>query len=144
MKKVTCLQKVNEAPTSQFNDGKCDPIGRVWSDDNDMSSMEHIGHLYSMDVDGSLTDRLDKIGVSNGLGWTEDNKTMFFIDSVPRNVYAFDYDVNDGSISMSIVSSGQVLISEQKLEKNIGTKIKPKRRNHAVQIIVVKTNSKNA
>ncbi|KAK3088774.1 hypothetical protein FSP39_023620 [Pinctada imbricata] len=104
-KKVTCLHKVNEAPTSQFNDGKCDPIGRVWSgtygemkDSNDLSTMEHIGHLYSMDVDGSLMDRLDKIGISNGLGWTEDNRTMFFIDSIPRKVYAFDFDINDGSI----------------------------------------------
>ncbi|KAK3088769.1 hypothetical protein FSP39_023562 [Pinctada imbricata] len=103
--KVTCLHEVNEDPKSNFNDGKCDPRGRIWAgtfgeleDSNDLSKMDHIGHLYSLDVDGSITERLDKIGISNGLAWTQDTKTMYFVDSIPRKVYAFDYDISDASI----------------------------------------------
>ena len=69
-------------------------------DANDLGKMEWIGHLYSMDLDGGLTDQLDKIGISNGLAWTQDTKTMYYIDSIPKKIYAFDYDINNGSIGM--------------------------------------------
>jgi len=42
---------------------------------------------------------LDGIAIPNGITWSKDNKTMFISDSPTRNIYAFDYDINTGSIS---------------------------------------------
>lgn len=57
------------------------------------------GSLFLLDVDGSLHACVNKINISNGLAWTADNKTMYYIDSLPRKVYGFDYDIETGNIS---------------------------------------------
>lgn len=90
---------------NRFNDGKCDPAGRLWigtmgkvlSFDPLEFEMEK-GDLYCLDTDGSLHKRLEKLTVSNGLAWSSDHKTMYFIESVPGQIMAFDYDVTTGNI----------------------------------------------
>ena len=57
------------------------------------------GSLYQLDIDGSLSKWVDKIGVSNGLAWSSNHRTMYYVDSAPRKVYGFDYDINTGDIS---------------------------------------------
>ena len=57
------------------------------------------GSLYRLDVDGTLTACVDKINISNGLAWTKDQKTMYFIDSAPRKIYGFDHEAETGAIS---------------------------------------------
>lgn len=56
------------------------------------------GSLYCLDTDGTIKKHLDKISISNGLAWSADDKTMYYIDSIPRCVYSFDYDIENGSI----------------------------------------------
>ena len=57
-----------------------------------------MGSLFSMEKDGTLRSHVDKVSISNGLAWTADQKTMYYIDSVPRKVWAFDYNVSTGNI----------------------------------------------
>ena len=57
-----------------------------------------MGNLYSLDKEHKLQKQVDKIDISNGLAWTADHSIMYYIDSVPRKVYAFDYDINNGTI----------------------------------------------
>ena len=57
------------------------------------------GSLYRLDIDGSLSKWADKINISNGLAWSSDHRTMFYVDSTPRKVYGFDYDIGTGVIS---------------------------------------------
>jgi sugar lactone lactonase YvrE len=40
-----------------------------------------------------------QVEISNGLAWTEDGKTMYFIDSPLKRVDAFDYNLETGDIS---------------------------------------------
>lgn len=63
-----------------------------------IESMPKIGSLYRLDLDGSLHTMVKNIGISNGLAWTADNKSMFFIDSTPRQIYGFDFDKSTGNI----------------------------------------------
>lgn len=35
---------------------------------------------------GKITKKLDKICISNGLAWSSDGKTMYFIDSPKKSV----------------------------------------------------------
>ena len=57
------------------------------------------GALYRLDTNGDVTKQVDKVTISNGLAWTADNKVMYFIDSIPRKVYAFDFDLETGAVS---------------------------------------------
>jgi sugar lactone lactonase YvrE len=38
------------------------------------------------------------IGISNGMGWSPDQSTMYFTDSTRKIIYAYDYVVETGEI----------------------------------------------
>lgn len=84
---------------TRFNDGKCDPAGRFWAGTMALSGGKPIGGLYALETDGSVSKKLDSVAVSNGICWSLDQTTMYYIDSVTRHVAAFDYDVTDGTIT---------------------------------------------
>lgn len=87
-------------PGNRFNDGKCDPAGRFWA--GTLQSVEEdmtAGTLYCMYPDGHVEPRVPRVGISNGIVWTSDKKTMYFIDSPTRRVDAFDYDDATGDIT---------------------------------------------
>jgi len=42
---------------------------------------------------------LEKPTILNGISWNKKNDTMYFTDTVPNKVYAFDYVASTGSIS---------------------------------------------
>ncbi|XP_051282901.1 regucalcin isoform X2 [Dicentrarchus labrax] len=73
---MTSLVEVDkEKPNNRLNDGKVDPIGRLLA--------------------GTMGKEVD---ISNGLDWSPDQKTFFYIDSLCLTVDAFDYDSNTGLI----------------------------------------------
>ncbi|MEK0315681.1 SMP-30/gluconolactonase/LRE family protein [Cohnella sp. 56] len=86
-------------PGNRFNDGKCDPAGRFWAGTMPMSGGEPVGALYRLDADGSAHRMVGEVGCSNGLGWSLDGSTMYYIDTGTRRVDRFDYDAVSGSIS---------------------------------------------
>jgi sugar lactone lactonase YvrE len=88
-----------EVSANRCNDGKRDPSGRFWigTMSND-GSVACAGSLYRLDG-GKLTRVLDNLTISNGMDWTADGRTMFFTDSATREVWAFDFDPADSSIS---------------------------------------------
>jgi len=83
---------------SRSNDGKCDPRGRLWTGTMDESGTSN-GNLYKLDLDNSLTRWVTGVGTSNGLAWSSDNRTMFYIDTNTGKVDAFDYDISQGAIA---------------------------------------------
>jgi sugar lactone lactonase YvrE len=85
-------------PTNRFNDGKCDSRGRFWVGSTDINEAEPIGALYRVTGSGDVTCMLPGVIVSNGLGWSPDDKTMYFTDSGHGIIYAFDFDIDAGEI----------------------------------------------
>ena len=81
----------------RLNDGKVDPAGRFWA--GSMDQAQHQGALYRLDPDGSRHTLLKNIGISNGLGWSPDRKTMYYTDSFQYTIFAFDYELETGAIS---------------------------------------------
>lgn len=79
----------------------------------DIENMPKIGSLYRLDLDGSLHAMVRNIGISNGLAWSSDEKFMFYIDSIPRKVYRYDFDTSTGNICTLMVIEAR----EQKLPK---------------------------
>jgi sugar lactone lactonase YvrE len=85
-------------PNNRFNDGKCDAMGRFWAGTMDHSEAKVSGALYCLDKNLEARRVLDSVGISNGLAWDRENKTMYYIDSLTHQVFAFDYDLLSGSI----------------------------------------------
>jgi sugar lactone lactonase YvrE len=84
---------------NRFNDGKCDPTGRFWAGTMDISEDADCGSLYTLEKDMSVSTKLKGVSCSNGLAWSNDHKTMFFIDTPTRQVAAFDYNAISGQIN---------------------------------------------
>jgi sugar lactone lactonase YvrE len=82
-----------------MNDGKCDPAGRFWAGTMALDERPRAGALYRLDPDGAVHTMLRDVTISNGLDWSDDGRTMYFIDSPTQTVDAFDFDVATGSIA---------------------------------------------
>lgn len=82
----------------RFNDGKCDPAGRFWVGTMELDTKEKAASLYRFDLDGSIDKVIDNVTISNGIIWSADQKTMYYIDTPTLQVVAYDYDLESGSI----------------------------------------------
>jgi len=88
---------IDEPANNRFNDGKCDPRGRFLAGTMEMAENAPNGSLYSFDGK-SVTKLLGDVTISNGLAWSPDYKTLYYIDTPSHEVNAFDYDLNNGTI----------------------------------------------
>ncbi len=86
-------------PRTMMNDGKCDPAGRFWAGTKDIEGRRPLGSLYRLDLDGTAVRVLRDVTVSNGLGWSPDGRTMYYIDSPTHAIDAFDFEPETGSVS---------------------------------------------
>jgi sugar lactone lactonase YvrE len=95
----TICEFAEEPEESRMNDGKCDPAGRLWVGSMSTAGAKETSRLYCVEADGSYRVALTGVTISNGIVWTADEKTMYYIDTPTREVHAFDYDRADGAIS---------------------------------------------
>lgn len=97
-KKLDLLHQNPEKLTTnnRFNDGKCDPAGRLWVG---TIGPRNSAALYRMDGDKSIHVMKREVGTSNGIVWSLDKKTMYYIDTNTGKVVAYDYDNRTGDIS---------------------------------------------
>jgi len=82
---------------NRFNDVAADPAGRVFC--GTMPTDTRSATLYRMDTDGSITTVLEGVGLSNGIGFSPDQKQMYYTDSLARKIYIFDYDIDSGDVT---------------------------------------------
>lgn len=87
--------------TLSFNDIIADARGRVYAGTLywGPSGMEKHGKLYLIRPDGSTEVVEDGIELSNGLGFSPDNRTLYYTDSTARRIYAYDVDGATGRIA---------------------------------------------
>lgn len=87
-------------PENLWNDGKCDPHGRLWVGSKEIFCERPTGALWSYDgVRDNWSRHLTGVGVSNGLVWSKSGTTFWYIDSPTKRIDAFDYDGASGAIS---------------------------------------------
>jgi sugar lactone lactonase YvrE len=84
---------------TMMNDAKCDPAGRMWAGTKDAVASRPIGALYRLGPDRQPVQVLTGLTVSNGLGWSPDRRTMYFIDSPTQRVDTFAFDLDNGEIA---------------------------------------------
>jgi sugar lactone lactonase YvrE len=88
-----------DQPGNRMNDGKCDSAGRFWAGTMSFKLDAGAGSLYRLDAEHRVSTVLSHVTLSNGLGWSPDDRTMYFIDSVTQGIDAFAFDPTTGSIS---------------------------------------------
>lgn len=84
-----------------FNDLTAAPNGGLyagtfhWED----VTMLRFGRLYLIDRNGRARVMDEGIQLSNGLGLSPDNRTLYYADSVARSIHAYDVAVGSGDLS---------------------------------------------
>jgi sugar lactone lactonase YvrE len=86
---------------NRMNDAKCDPQGRLWAGTMAFDFSEGAASLYRVDADHSVTRVLSGLTISNGMGWSPDGNTMYFIDSANYAVDAYQFDAATGGLGPS-------------------------------------------
>ena len=88
---------------SFMNDGKCDSLGRFWAGTvgvrADGLAAEGAGALYSLETDGHVRRVLGSVSLSNGMDWSPDGRTFYYIDSRAAGIDAFAFDLSSGSLT---------------------------------------------
>lgn len=86
-------------PGNRMNDGACDPAGRLWAGTMAMDLSPEAGGLYRIGPKFEAEKMIDRVSISNGLDWSPDGRTFYFIDSPTGRINAYDFDVSSGTIS---------------------------------------------
>lgn len=84
---------------NRFNDGKCDPNGNLWVGSMHLKQEKPNAKLYKVSSNGSTTAMLDQITISNGIVWTKEGTTMYYIDTPTGVIKGFDFNVKNNTIS---------------------------------------------
>jgi len=82
----------------RFNDGKVDPQGRFWAGTLALDSRPGQSRLFRFDGQGRATVMREGVSISNGLAWSPDGRTLYYVDSPTRLVQAFAFDAASGSL----------------------------------------------
>ncbi|WP_255826974.1 SMP-30/gluconolactonase/LRE family protein [Amycolatopsis sp. GM8] len=80
----------------RMNDGGCDPDGRFYCGSMAYSEAAGAGSLYRLDAGGAVSTVLTGVTISNGLAWSPDGGTAYYIDTPTHRVDAFGYSAEHG------------------------------------------------
>jgi sugar lactone lactonase YvrE len=90
---------VGSDPRFRFNDGKCDPVGRFVAGQAGTDGRWATAALYSLEGDRSVRAIVNGVSCSNGIGWSADGRTMYYVDTPTYRLDCFDYDLETGTPS---------------------------------------------
>jgi len=90
------------APADRFNDGACDRRGRFWAG-SISAARAPVARLYRLDRDLRVSPQLDDVTVSNGVGWSPDDRWMYYVDTPTRRIDKFEFDLETGTLGRRTV-----------------------------------------
>ena len=94
----TLLASVEPKPGVRFNDCRADPRGRLWAGTLHRDREPGQAALYRLEPGGELELVLPERTISNGIGWSPDGETMYYIDSTTWSVVSYAYDLDSGEL----------------------------------------------
>jgi sugar lactone lactonase YvrE len=95
-------QPEQDKPGNRLNDGKVDPRGRFWAGSLQLkedATGKGAGALWCLGTDHRATLMLPDVTCANGLAWTADERTFYYIDTPTQEIAAFDVDLAKPAIS---------------------------------------------
>ncbi len=94
-----------DKPNNRFNDAKAAPDGTVFAGTMAMGDpRDGQGTLWRYDG-RDATAVVEQVTISNGLDWSNDRRTMWFIDTPTGRVDAFDYDAGNMSNRRKVIDN---------------------------------------
>jgi len=97
----------------RVNDGACDASGRFWTATYDPTLSAAIGCIYCVE-NGRVSTKATDITLANGIRFSPDNKTMYFVESLPGRLWAYEFDLAEARLG------GRTLLVDYE-----GTGVKP-------------------
>lgn len=82
---------------ARFNDGKVDRAGRFWA--GTMTSNDATSTLYRLDEHLVITPMIRNVTISNGIGWSPDDRVMYYADTRRFTIFAYDFEPASSEIS---------------------------------------------
>ena len=82
-----------------LNDGRADRQGRFWAGTMDKLLKRPSGQLFRLDADRTSHMAADGITLPNGVAFSPDGGTLYYADSLLKNIFAFDLDGETGVLS---------------------------------------------
>jgi len=80
-------QSESHLPDNRFNDGKCDPARTLLGGNTIFHRHPGAGSLYAPGRElNRPQDGRRRLPVSNGIAWSLDHRTVYYIDSMALNV----------------------------------------------------------
>jgi len=93
-------KKADNPDKWRFNDGKCDPQGRLWVGTLETEQYSRpLCKLYRVDSNYTVTEKHDSVIISNGIIWSLDGTKVYYTDSPRKKIVSFDFDGSTGEIS---------------------------------------------
>ena len=88
----------SERGETRMNDGACDSRGRFWAGTMHAGLEPGHGSLYRLDPDATVTRMLTGVSISNGIAWSPDDGTMYYVDTPTGGVDAFAFESERGTL----------------------------------------------
>lgn len=85
--------------TVRMNDGGCDPQGRFYCGSMNYDATPGRGSLYRLDPGDGVTRVLEDVTISNGIAWSHDGGSVYYVDTPTQRVDVFDFDPDTGALS---------------------------------------------
>ncbi len=98
----------HDKPDNRFNDGKCAPDGRFFAGTISLAKKTGTAKLYRLDPDLTVHEAFGPVTNSNGIAWSANGKTVYYIDTPRKEVLAFDYDEGHLRNLRSVIPTGHI------------------------------------
>lgn len=83
---------------NRFNDAKCDRKGRLLAGTASQDFNVSSAGFYQIDNQWKFKTIFNNVGCSNGLCWSSDHRTIYYIDSNAMNLKCFEYIEDTGEL----------------------------------------------
>jgi len=94
--RVETLPELWHDRSVRMNDGATDPDGRFYCGSMAYDMTPGAGRLYRLEPGGAVTVVVPSATCSNGLAWTADGRTAYYVDTMTHRIDVFDYDAEAG------------------------------------------------
>ncbi len=95
---ISVVDAVHEGSDRRMNDAKCDSRGRLWAGSLSMSGALATGELRRWTGGEPSAVVRSGFDLPNGIGWSPDDREMYFVDSLAQAILVAPFDAHDGEI----------------------------------------------
>ncbi len=93
-------EKINH----RCNDGSVDSRGRLWIGTMERKFKRGAGTLYCIDNGLVKQSRVKNVTISNGMGWSSDDKHFYYIDTPERTVACYQFEPASGDLKFERIA----------------------------------------